>query len=395
MRILVVSHNYPRFPSDPAGNYVRLLAQGFGARGHAVLVLAPHTPGTATREAVGTVSVLRFRYGPERLERVGYRGESRMGRLLSGPAGLMLPAYLLAFRRAIAQSVRQFAPDVIHAHWWLPAGWLAAGEQLPLVVTSHGSDVRLLEQVWGLTLLAERLVRPGVTWTAASQFLAADLERSLSLPAGTVLPIPMPIEITEFEQGREVRKDAPPRILYAGNLLPSKGVDILIEAFGLLRARGLEARLRILGEGPARPRQAALIADRGLEESVSLHPFVPQSAMPTEFGASTVTVLPSRGQAEGLGLVLAEALLAGSAVIGSRVGGIPEVVHHDVTGLLVPDGDPAALADALGRLIGDPQLRRRLTAAGRSLVRDTFGPDRAAERFLSLFADVRQRHGLH
>lgn len=391
MRILVAAHNYPRFQGDPAGTYVRRLALGLQGRGDQVSVIAPHVAGTAEHESESGLEVERFRYAPQSLERIGYRGEARVSRLLLAPAMLALPAYLLAFRRAIRRQVASFRPDVIHAHWWLPAGWLASKCGPPLVVTSHGSDVRLLERSEVFVRMAKGVAARATRWTSASRFLAADLESRLGLATGTIEATPMPVDTALFEQGRDVVKATPARILYAGNLLPSKGVDILIAAVGLLRDRGIACELRILGAGPARELLLREIATRSLTRVAGISPFVPQPRMPVEYGAATVTVLPTRGQAEGLGLTLVEALLAGSAVVGTPAGGIPEVVEDGVTGLIAPDGDAAALADRLALLLKDRSLRERLIAQGQERVRRTYSLDATVDRFQSLF-DAAVRH---
>lgn len=391
MRILVAAHNYPRFPGDPAGAYVRRLALGIRDRGHQVAVVAPHVAGTARRESENGLAVERFRYAPERLERVGYRGESRMGPLLLA-SGAILPAYLLAFRYAIRRATARFKPEVIHAHWWMPAGWLAARAGPPLVVTSHGSDVRLLERATWLVGPARRVAARAARWTAVSRFLARDLEQRLGLPDHAVEVTPMPVDVALFEQGCAAPRADPPRVLYAGNLLPSKGVDVLIAAVARLRDHGLRCELRILGQGPTHDQLRAAVSSLGLGDRVTIDPFVPQARMPAEYGGATVTVLPTRGQAEGLGLTLVEALLAGSAVIGTPAGGIPEVVEDGVTGLITPDGDPAALADRLTRLLQDPPLRQRLTDAGQERVRRTYSLDATVDRFLALFDAAAQHH---
>ncbi len=394
MRILVAAHNYPRFPGDPAGAYIRKLALGYQQRGHDVTVLAPHVRGAAEREEEQGVRVERFRYAPEGLEQVGYKGEARVGRLMVAPQALVLPAYFLAFRRAIRRLTKAAEPEVLHAHWWLPAGWLATGAGVPLVVTSHGSDVRMLER-GGVVRRMARSVARVATWTAASRFLARDIERQLGLAAGAVAVTPMPVDLAHFESGRRAPKAVPPRVLFAGNLVQAKGVDILIEAVGLLRDRGVACELRILGAGPARDQLAAQIASRALGGVASIAPFVTQAQMPAEYGAAAITVLPSRGQAEGLGLVLVEALLAGSAVVGTPAGGIPEVVEDGVTGLITPDGDAAALAERLGRLLQDPALRERLTEQGAARVRTTYALDTAVDTFLSLFDAAVHRPARH
>jgi len=150
--------------------------------------------------------------------------------------------------------------------------------------------------------------------------------------------------------------------------------------------------LKILGEGAIKSDLQSLARDLGIAERVSWSPFVSQEQMPREYGASAVTVLPSRGQAEGLGLTLVEALLAGSAVVGTAAGGIPEVIIHERTGLIAGDGNANDLADQIQRLLTDPALRERLTREGKEYVIGTYSPDAATGRFLEIYDAIADRH---
>jgi glycosyltransferase involved in cell wall biosynthesis len=198
----------------------------------------------------------------------------------------------------------------------------------------------------------------------------------------------MPIDVALFERGRATPKAIPPRILYAGNLVPSKGVDLLLRALALLRERRVACRVKILGEGPDEAKLRQLAQVLGVAGDVDWSPFVPQSQMPAEYGASTVTVLASRGRSEGLGLALVEAMLAGSAVVATDAGGIPEVVQDGETGLLAADGDAGDLGDKIGRLLQDAALRTRLTDTGRARVAERYAPVSAARRFHDLYRAV-------
>lgn len=389
MRVLVVTHNYPRFPGDPAGAFVARLAEGVQARGADVLVVAPAT-ATGQSGMPGGVNVARFRYAPAFLQRVGYRGDARLRAVAAPAVAPVLPAYVLAFRRALARAVRDFAPDVVHAHWWLPGGWLAAGLRQPFVVTSHGSDVRLLERSRALRALGRRVYTRASAVTAVSEFLTRDIVRLVGdLPC--LEATPMPVDTALFASGRSVAKANPPRLLYAGNLVASKGVDVLVAAFGILRREGVPCALRILGEGPDRPRLQRIASDLGLDGQIEWSDFVPQERMPAEYGCSTVTVLPTRGQAEGLGLTLVEALCAGSAVVGTPAGGIPEVIADGRTGLLAADGDPEDLARQLARVLQDADLRARLVQAGGEHVMRRWGSANAVERFWGIYGTIAGR----
>lgn len=391
MRLLVLTHNYPRFSGDPAGAYVARLARAAADAGAEVQVIAPHTRGTAERETLDRLSLHRFRYGPVQLEQVGYRGDSGRG-LLGQPLTLaMAPLYLWRFRRAARRAVAELSPSVVHAHWWFPGGWVAASLRVPYVVTSHGSDVRLFDRRGLWRRLGHRVLARAGAVTAASRFLAEDIERHAGPLPQPVTVTPMPVDADLFATGRSVPKAAPPRILYAGNLVPSKGVDVLLRALASLRAQGVACRGRILGEGPAQLALQRLAQELGLNGEVEWSPFVPQHLMPAEYGASTITVLPTRGQAEGLGLTLVEALLSGCAVVATAAGGITEVVQDNETGLLARDGDAQDLAAKIGLLLRDAGLREGLTRTGRTRVLDRYSPTASAARFLALYDAIAAR----
>ncbi len=387
MRILTITHNYPRWEGDRAGAFIARLAAEVVALGHTVRVVAPHAPGAALRETQHGIEIVRARYGPDTLERVGYTGALREPMRATLLAPLMLPPFIGQLWSVASREARDFRPDVVHAHWWIPGGWIASRLGLPYVITCHGTDVRLLESsLW--RLVAAPAFRRAVAITAASEFLARDIARFFPDDASRISVTSMPMDLAMFESGAATAKAIPPRVLFAGNLIASKGVDVLIEAVALLRARGVVCALRIIGDGPEEQRLRALASQRALGDDVSWSSFVPQHDLPKEFGAATITVLPSRGQAEGLGLVLAEALMAGSAVVGTPAGGIPEVVIDGETGLLARDRGAADLARQIERLLLDPVLRDRLIANGRAHVRAQHAPVAAAERAIEVYAQV-------
>ena len=386
----MVTHNFPRFTGDPAGAFVARLAEAAAGRGHEVHAIAPHTPGLPTHAIERGVHVERCRYAPDSLERVAYRGDLHRAGRTHPLVMLGVPLLFAAMRRATRRTVRALPADVVHAHWWIPGGVVAHGSGAPVIITCHGSDVRVLERSAIARRIARRVLGAASAVTAVSRFLAADLERFVPSLHGRVRVTPMPVDAARFERGALVPKADPPQILYAGNLLRTKGVHVLLRAAAILRDRGLRFRVRILGEGPMRAELDALARELRLGGLVDWSPFVPQHSMPDEYGASTIVVLPSLGSEEGLGLTLVEALLAGAAVIGTPAGGIPEVVEHERTGLIARDGDAVDLADRIAQLLGDAPLRARLTAAGAEHARRTFAADASADRFLALYDEVRR-----
>jgi rhamnosyl/mannosyltransferase len=154
---------------------------------------------------------------------------------------------------------------------------------------------------------------------------------------------------------------ARPVILFVGRLRAYKGLPYLLEAL-----RSLEANLVIAGDGPEAGSLQRLVHRMGLVDRVHFAGHVPRELLPAAYQAADVFVLPSHLPSEAFGLVQVEAMASGLPVVCTELGtGTSEVNRHGETGLVVPPADPAALAAALSRLLGDEALRHRLGAAGR------------------------------
>jgi phosphatidyl-myo-inositol dimannoside synthase len=179
------------------------------------------------------------------------------------------------------------------------------------------------------------------------------------------------------------------RVLFVGRLVERKGVRHLIDAMGKL-APDLGAELVIVGDGPERAALERLAGGTGLEGRIAFRGRVPEAELKAAYGAASVLVLPaivdSRGDTEGLGVVLLEAMSYGVPVVGSHVGGITDIVTDGETGLLVRPGDPAALAQALDRLARDRSLAARLGEAGARLVRERFSWPAIVARWEACYA---------
>jgi len=346
VRVLHLTSSFPRDAGDHVAPFLLDLAHAQDAAGLEVAVLAPHDLGARRSEDLGRVGVHRFRYAPARWERLAYRG-GLLGRSRT-PTGLaLLPVFFAAFTLATLRLARHFRPDVLHAHWWLPAGVCALLASrvlgLPLVVTLHGTDVHLLRH-----RLLRRLALAVLRRASLVVVVSADLQRlaveSLGLPAEQVAVLRMPV--ARVPDPLPAPEGEPVRLVAAGRLSVEKGFDVLLEAVGLAVQDGLDVRLDLVGSGPEHDRLAALAGS--LDGRVQLVPAQPRQALWQRIDAAQVLVVPSRR--EGLGLVALEAIARGRPVIASRAGGLPEVVDDGVDGVLVPPGDPRALADALHKL---------------------------------------------
>jgi glycosyltransferase involved in cell wall biosynthesis len=172
------------------------------------------------------------------------------------------------------------------------------------------------------------------------------------------------------------------RLLFVGRLTPIKGLRVLFEAFTIARAGRPGLTLTLVGDGDDRRHLEALAAPMG--HAVRFLGYRSQEEVAHLLAESDALVLPSF--AEGLPVVLMEAMASARAVIATRVAGVPELVEDGVSGFLVPPGDAASLADRIARLADDPDLRGRMGAIGRETVRADFDVRREAARIAALLA---------
>ncbi|PKN64999.1 MAG: hypothetical protein CVU57_12815 [Deltaproteobacteria bacterium HGW-Deltaproteobacteria-15] len=169
-----------------------------------------------------------------------------------------------------------------------------------------------------------------------------------------------------------------------GRLSPEKGVDVFIHAFAKVAKSIPEAHAVLVGDGQERLALEAYIDSLGLRSRVH---FAGYTETPGDFiNASDLIVLPSRS--EGMPNVALEAMALEKPVIATMVGGIPEIIEHGVSGLLVPPQNPAAIAEATKRLLRDPCLAKRLAKAGRSCVRKYFSPEQRAEAWFEMYREL-------
>jgi glycosyltransferase involved in cell wall biosynthesis len=175
------------------------------------------------------------------------------------------------------------------------------------------------------------------------------------------------------------------RVLSVGRLVSAKGHGVLLEGVAIAARNGVAIELTIVGDGPRRDRLEALTVELGIGEQVTFAGAVAQDHLPAMFAAADAFCLPSF--AEGLPVVLMEAMATGLPAVTTGVMGIPELVVDDENGLLVPPGRADLVADALVRLARDPELRARLGRAGRARVVEAFDIRREARRLHDLFAE--------
>lgn len=380
-RVLFVTHNYPRHPGDAAGSFLHRLALALTAAGLSVRVLAPSGPRLPPADTLEGIEIRRFRYAPAGMESLAYSGtmaEQVLGSL-SGKGALL--GLLTAGTMAVRRAIDAFSPDVVHAHWWFPAGLLALGadREVPLVTTMHGSDVRLARSKPIVHPMFRRVMKRSAAVTAVSSWLAG--EARAMAPRTTISVAPMPVDVQLFSA--EANPRVPGRFLFVGRLNAQKGVRDLLEALSWLPA-GIT--LDIVGDGEDAAALKARARDLGLDRRITWHGALDHTALPLLYRRSQAVVMPS--QHEGLGLVAVEAQLSRTPVIAYRSGGVPDVVDAQWGGRLVPPGDVRALADAMASIHAAPDAVSGWGASARSVMLDRFSPTSVALGYRAIYDRV-------
>lgn len=279
----------------------------------------------------------------------------------------------------------------VHAHFALAQTEVAMAISsllgVPFSFTAHARDIYATPSALPEKMRAARVV---VTCTAYN----ATYLRSLcpDLPPGHVQLVHHGVEAEGAARNRATRsadRTIAPRILAAGRLVEKKGFDTLIRACRLLVDRGLRFECRIFGDGPLESALRQLVAAESLAQVVELPGWAAADTLREQMDQAAVFTMPSRvsrgGDRDGIPNVVLEAMAAGVPVVATAVSGLPEAVVDGTTGWLVEPDDPVALADALQRVLADPEKARAFGAAARARIAEEFTLDVASARLAGLF----------
>ena len=382
-----------RYPPAPGGveRHVAELAAGLGARGHTVDVYT---------------SELNREFPMERLAPGVPREEARpFGRVHRLPVWSLPGELHYPFFRGLERALARDRPEIVHAHTYgtnqvAVARRYRSRTGTPFVLTAHFHPIWSIYGGWLRHRIRgwydHRLAGPVVAAAARVILQTREEERllrSLGFPLPPVeiippgySPLPVPAEGAISFQDRY--RVTGPYVLFVGRLASNKGLVELVQAFAALAREATDAHLVLIGaDGGMRSTVEARVRGLGLESRVHLLGHVEDEALLAgAYRGANFTVLPS--EYEAFGLVLLESLAQGTAVIASRVGGIPEIVEDGRSGLLVPPQDVAALTEAMRRLWNDEVLARRLGHHGRTEVVPQYTWAHVVDRLVGVYREV-------
>ena len=396
MKVLVIGSVYPRFHEDAEVPWLRTSVAHLRKAGVEIQVLAPAYKGLKSHEIDGT-RVNRFRYAPASWEILTHE-EGAPSKMASKPwlQLLAIPYIISGFFKCL-KICRKWRPDIIHAHWPFPHAFIALGAvklfRIPLVLNFHGAELLLIRKKKWVKPFLKFAIGQAQAVFANSSFTAAKIKaiRNADVewsPYGTTLD---ERRETRDERGGAGDECVVPhavngkfKVLFVGRHIERKGIRYLIDSAKLLPADKFE--IRIVGVGDLTEK---------LKQYAAQYPHVvftgklsPED-LAHEYSTANVFVLPaivdSKGDTEGLGVVLIEAMELGLPIVASNVGGIPDVVVDGESGILVPEKDPEALANAFKRLASDRSLTVTLLEGAQRRIAECFTWDGIISRQIETY----------
>ena len=400
MKVLVFTSSFPRHAGSHEARWILELAQWLNRYGFIPLVLAPHFPGGKIRESWNQVKIYRFIYFlPVRLERLAYGPGLLFNVKMDIFAYLGLFPFLISGFLWSMILLRDEQVTIIHTHWLIPQGFVGAVFHriwnIPHVATIHGSDLNFITRHKTLAPVCRFIIRYSNIITVNSTYMKQQLELFAPESSKKIRVIPMGINPGKFSQGTfsELKKkyQAQHIILSVGRLIDWKGTIYLIDAMPDVLHQFPDTVLLIIGEGPEKEKLVNRTHELGLENRIHFPGVVDTADLSSYYHAADIFVLPSiskSGYTEAFGVVLLEAMASGCPVIGSNVGGIPDIITDGETGFLEPERRPDLLAQKIVRLLSDERLREIFRQNGLIRVDEKFSWDKIAKDFKDVFDKI-------
>ncbi len=399
--VVMITTSYPRFPGDGIGSFIAPMAKGVAARGHEVHVVAPAHPDIRVPAEEDGVRFHFYKYAPGNPTSWGYASGLKADTALRASAWMAAPLGVFAGIRTARRVASAHRATILHAHWVIPNGVIAAAatHALPIVTSLHGSDVFVAERT-SLMGSAARYAFGRSGWVTACSDDLRDRAVKLGADRRRIETVPYGVDTGRFSPSAEVRSavrrelglgDAP-FVFTAGRLVSKKGFEYLIDATGLLSDLP-HLQVAIAGAGDLENALAARAAPFG--GRVRLLGNQSQDAIARYCAAADLIVVPSirddAGNVDGLPNFALEALASATPVIASRAGGLPQVIEDGAHGRLVPERDAESIAGAIRELLTNVSRAAEFGRAARRHVSEKYGWARTAEGLERAYERARER----
>ena len=385
-RVCVLTTSYPDYPGSYRGIFVWRTAQGLIERGYEISVVTPRIfRRSRPFEANGGERIYRFPFLSEEKLLVEY---DRI-------PFLRMMTYMFSGLLSCVRVVHQDRCQLIHAHFVIPTGLIAALVgiclKIPVVIQAHGSDLTKYAALnrwmaWLIAFTAKRVDHV----IAVSDELYTILITEFGVSPDKITVRSCGIDTNHF---KAIPRDLARKrlglskqagiVLFVGSLSPYKGIDVLLSALAKIVEQDSSLQLVLVGEGPLREQLLLEARDLAVHKVVHFVGHKPNEEMPLWYSAADIFVLPSLR--EGTPLALLEALSCEVPVVVSRAGGMEKVIENGKNGLLTKIADPADLEKKLRLLLEDPAMRQRFRKKARDTVLRLGGIQEELDTFEHLY----------
>lgn len=399
--ILVTATTFPRYKDDTEPSFVFYLCKEMDSS-YNQIVLVPSAPNAKDEEELDGIKVKRFRYFFKKHQNLCYDGGIRPNMEKSVLAKFQVPFLFFAELLAVRRVVKKQKIDLIHAHWILPQGYIAylmkKWYHIPYIATAHAGDVFPLKNKF-LKALAKKVIKNADFATANSNFTKKTiLEIFPNLDKNKIAVVPMGVDLANFNHSKKsislrykykINREL---LLTVGRLAEKKGIKYVIEAMPKVLEEFPEAKLMVVGDGPEKQDLIKLTTMQNLGHAVIFVSKVSHKELPKFYASADLFIGPSivtkSGDTEGLGVVFLEALASGTPVIGSNVGGIPDIIKEGVTGVLVEEKNPEELAKKIIELLKHKELRDKTVKNGKALIEKNYSWESVGKKFRLVYEKV-------
>ena len=388
IKICILSHLYPVSQEDYKGIFVRDLAFSLVQKGFDVHVVTPLRPGAQKKEISDGIKIHRYAF-------YDWEKGQQLGQVKGLPI-LMLGSLIAAGILSSVYLVIKNKIDILHAYWIVPGGFMAAITGMltrkPVVATAAGSDLNIAASSKVVAMFARfTLKRLSALISVSRPLEEKALLLGISQSKSMVIPGPVGIDMENYASPACLSKRSSKKIqlLYTGNLESPKRVDTIIRAAGRLKTKGIKFHLTIAGEGPLQSDLEHLAQSLGIKIHVEFKGRVDHDKIPELMQACHVFLHCSEN--EGLPVAIMEAMAAGLPVIAAKVGGVPELVKHGVTGYCLNFDDDKKFADKIVQLSYDDQTRIKMGQQARALADTRFNKKNIINQNIKIYNSILER----
>jgi len=378
-------------------SHVHILNKEFVNLGINVTAITPHQKGSIVKETVDGVRIFRFKYLPEKYE-IGTTPIAESSKSKVGIFKIILMS--IAFSFITFSKCLKEKPDIFHGHWAFPGGFIAVliskifgGHS---VVTVHGGEIILLRKFKLIKKIVVNILNKSSVIFANSTYTKERLIR-LGVKEEKIIINKVPPNFLDIALDKNLLRQfrnkfvLPSKkiILFVGRLVEPKGTEYLIRS--LLHTKNKNIHLIIAGDGIIIDKLKKLTQTLRLEDDVTFFGWANRENVGKLYAISDLLVCPSidtlEENAEGMGLVIPEAMNSGLPVIATSVGGIVDTVKDGINGLLVNQKDPKSIAEAIDRIISDQDLEKKLIENSKETLKE-FSPSIIAKKYFDVFQNL-------